>query len=270
VSGIFVTPVAALASPVADPTSAALHQEIALMQAELEDLERRILRRRQCDPEEVAAPFEARAGSLVDRVVSSLLEAGRSDIRAAARQSDLHAEVVVYEARRRAEATLAAARRDLAGVLDARANAVDALKALGLEVSFLSDPEPIGIGVAELPHVNPEAPRVEAPRPVAAVVDAPVAELAVAGWEPESVLDLREHSAAIAVEAARTDAAFDHWMAVAPTAIPSADADARPSTELVPIDSPGRVRSRWAGPLEVIATLIGATSVVVLVLLLVG
>ena len=118
VSGVIVAPVVALSSPVADLRGAALYQEIARMQAELEDLERRILRRGLCEPDDVAGPFEARAGSLVERVVSSLLEAGRGDIRAAARQNDLHAEVVVYEARRRAEATLAAARVDLAGVLD--------------------------------------------------------------------------------------------------------------------------------------------------------
>ena len=307
-SGIIVSPVAALPSPVADLSTAALYQEIARMQAELEDLERRILRCGLCDSDEVAAPFEARAGSLVDRVVSSLLEAGRSDIRAAARQSDLHAEVVVYEARRRAEATLTAARRDLAGVLDARANSVDALKALGLEVSFLSDPGPTFVGAAEVGCADPQPPRAETPQPPAAVVDgaaaaietagwepepmvdltepstpvvdSPVAEFGVALWEPESVVDLTEHSSAIAVEAARTDAAFDVWMSVAPAASPAAIptavavavavADARPSTELVPIDSRGRPRARWAGSLEVLAALIGATGLLVLVLLLVG
>ena len=112
------------------------------------------------------------------------------------------------------------------------------------------------------------------------VVDSPVAEFGVALWEPESVVDLTEHSSAIAVEAARTDAAFDVWMSVAPAASPAAIptavavavavADARPSTELVPIDSRGRPRARWAGSLEVLAALIGATGLLVLVLLLVG
>ena len=119
---------------------------------------------------------------------------------------------------------------------------------------------------------------VDLTEPPTAAVDPLMVEPAVARWEPEAepVVDLTEQSAAIAVEAARTDAAFDVWMAVAPapTSTPTstlpAIADGRPSTELVPIVSPGRTRARWTGSLEVLTALIGATSVLVLVLLLVG
>ena len=162
------------------------------------------------------------------------------------------------------------------------------MHAIGLDPAVLAG---LGPMTAVPIEVTPAAPmpvppvRAGAPDPIPPPAE-PWPVWAAVTLEPEVVVDLTEPSTAIVLEAARTDAAFDVWMAVAPTrtTTPVSTPPLPPPPESAPavrLLAPtrwdrvaaapeDRASARWVRPLEVLAALIGAAAIVVLVLLLVG
>lgn len=238
----------------ADPSPLPIRLEICRLQAELESLEARIADLGTPGDAVAAAeaPMAVRAEELVERMVASLREAGREEIDTASNRRRMEAQVQLDEARRRADAILDGARAELAAVLAERERAVGLALDDGLDVVVLSDVDVVVTAPAPAPVTAP------------ADVDVEVVEPA-----PSSAME---------VEEARTDVAFDLWMAVAPVA-PASPAEPGPETEgarweqsaaptVTERDAPSR--SHCLLPLEVVAALLAAVIVVVLVLVLVG
>jgi hypothetical protein len=297
------TPLALAAVPSGpiDPGHLAQHLEICRLHAELELLEGRIRRLQSAvvPGDDALSPFTDRAQDLVDRMVDSLYTAGRGEIIAESTRTRIQAEARVEEARQRADEMLTTARDDLAVALAGRAEAVDAARALGLDVIVLTEPElapatPLAVGPEPPPApveapVEPDAPvllqepsvpprrvylrvpGVTVPATAATAAPADPAPVVVAPADPVPADDVQS-ATAVEVEAARTDAAFEAWMAVAPPLgppVPKVDGKVAElgATEHTTVD---RRRSRWVRVWEVVAGLIAVAIIVVMVLLAVG
>lgn len=259
-----------------EPSSLHLRLEILRLQAELESLETRIAE--LDDPSAVTTAVEPAtddgADELVERMVASLLQAGRDEIDAASSRRRAEAEAELDEARRSADLVLDRARADLAVALAERERAVGTALDDGLDLVVLSDaelqapiPAPAPVAMAPAPVQVPDA---MAPTPEPVIAPAPVAVApVVADGHPVGPAGPN----AMDAEEARTDAAFDVWMAVAPEPVAEVAPETTTSAlEPVPATSPALdgPRSRWLLPLEVIAALLAAMIVVVLILVLVG
>jgi hypothetical protein len=262
VSGSAPFVLAAISAAPVDSASLMLHLEICRLQAELDLLESRI-GDAQAAPgppgeADVAAPFAHRAEELVERMVASLRHAGREE-----------AQAVLDDARRRAEDVVAGARAQLATALVERSHVVDGAFGVEIEQVLLSDrevPPRAAALVVEMP-VQPTPPTV----PPAVGPTHPVESRPQPRPAPPSLPQAQAHPVATAIEAeeARTDAAFEAWLAVAPT---SGAAEPEPVVAVVaPVtEVRSRSRSRWLLPLEVLAALLATALVVVLVLVFVG
>ncbi len=265
---------------VADPRSLVLHLEVCRLQAELERLEARLADlRTRSTPDQGPSSVDGSgrgvepADDLLDRMVATLLESGRAEIADVSARRHAAAEAGLDADRTRAGALVDAARAELDAALAERGGALRTTWARGLDEVDLVVAEPLAV---EPVAVEPLAAEPLAAEHLAAE-PAPVdAALSVA----EPVL-LR----AAEVEEARTDAAFDAWMAVGPESMGADAPDGGPVTVVAPDaaaedgrdDEPGpapaaahRHRSRWLLPLEVVGALLVAAILVVLVLVLVG
>jgi hypothetical protein len=273
VSGSAPFVLAAISAAPVDSASLMLHLEICRLQAELDLLESRI-GDAQAAPgppgeADVAAPFAHRAEELVERMVASLRHAGREEIEAASDRRRREAQAVLDDARRRAEDVVAGARAQLATALVERSHVVDGAFGVEIEQVLLSDrevPPRAAALVVEMP-VQPTPPTV----PPAVGPTHPVESRPQPRPAPPSLPQAQAHPVATAIEAeeARTDAAFEAWLAVAPT---SGAAEPEPVVAVVaPVtEVRSRSRSRWLLPLEVLAALLATALVVVLVLVFVG
>ena len=258
----------------ADPRSLVLHLEVCRLQAELERLEGRLADLRANHPDDparggpAADPGAEIADEVIDRMVATLLEAGRADIATSAAARQHAAEDRLGLDRARAAGIVASARADLDRALAERGQALHEGWDAGFDVVVLADRDDPPPAVA-----------------VPVAVTAPI--------EVETAVELRDvpeaaptRPGAAEVEEARTDAAFEAWMAVAPGAGVVTDADLSderpapvepsvpvPSTPTDPetdIEALAPARSRWLLPLEVVGALLAAAVLVVLVLVLVG
>jgi hypothetical protein len=288
----------ALAGPasVADPSSLALHLDICRLHAELRVLEARIaeLDSGSAAEGDSVAPFADRAEELVERMVSSLLLSGREEIAADSARRIRQAEDRLHEAARRADATVGAARTEVAAALAERERRLAGVRASGLDVLVLTDDELRAAATKLLPPPTDPMPvsapfpaPVTAPRMVSSGVAAPAEDVhastgsmemeAVEVPAPEPTIQLSPPVSAVAAEEARTDAAFDVWMAVAPATESEAEAERETST---PQEAPepvvagdetrSRTRSRWVLPLEVAAALLVAAILVLVLLVVIG
>jgi hypothetical protein len=255
-------PFALAAAPVgrSEPGSLALRLEILRLQAELASLEARIA---EFGSSDAAAEGEAAVEEtelLVERMVASLRQAGRDEIESVADRRRRQAQAQLDEARRRSELILAGARAEVAAALAERERSVARTLDGDLDSVVLPDvPAP-----AAMPEPVVAAGAVGVSKPVA-TDPVPTPRVAVEVVAPT----------AMDVEEARTDAAFDVWMAVAPEVADDAPGEpVAPTVEpLAPVvDAEHRrgSRSRWILPLEVAAALLAALILVVLVLALVG
>jgi len=280
----------ALPASVADPSSLALHLDICRLHAELRVLEARIaeLDSGSAAEGDSVAPFADRAEELVERMVSALLLSGREEIAADSARRTREAEDRLHEAARRADATVGAARTEVAAALAERERRLAGARASGLDVlvltdeelraaatsllSPLSDPTPVSVAVpAPVTAHRAVSPAVARPSDEIPSITGSMAMEAVELPAPEPTQKLSPPVSAVAAEEARTDAAFDVWMAVAPAT------EAEPSTPeqepepVVPGDETrSRARSRWVLPLEVAAALLVAAILVVVLLVVIG
>jgi hypothetical protein len=286
----------ALAGPasVTDPSSLALHLDICRLHAELRVLEARIaeLDSGSAAEGDSVAPFADRAEELVERMVSSLLLSGREEIAADSARRTREAEDRLHEAARRADATVGAARTEVAAALAERERRLAGVRASGLDVLVLTDDELRAAATKLLPPPTDPMPvsapfpaPVTAPRMVSSGVAAPAEDVhastgsmemeAVEVPAPEPTIQLSPPVSAVAAEEARTDAAFDVWMAVAPATEAEAEREtSTPQEALEPVvagdETRSRTRSRWVLPLEVAAALLVAAILVVVLLVVIG
>jgi hypothetical protein len=263
----------------ANPRSLVVRLEVCRLRAELERLEVRLgeLRSRPTAGSgrfSVVADRDAeRAEELLDRMVAALLESGRAEIADATARRHAVAEAGLDADRVRADAITESARADLEAALAERGGALRTTWARGLdEVDLLEDTRPSAV-VGAADAVAVPAVAVDAFAAVAmSIAPGPVAA------EPASMAPALPRTAE--VEEARTDAAFDAWMAVGPGHIVAdgsddlllapAPTDAAADREPIPSASPPRARSRWLLPLEVTAALLVAALLVVLGLVFIG
>jgi hypothetical protein len=258
------------------PAPLSLQLEICRLRAELEAVEERLTdARRAADPEGLATPFADRAALLVDRMVASLRETLHTEAERTMATAELEAAARVESGRHQAQAVLAAARADLARVLEERADAVAAehrrwstayraWEHLQAENGTVISAE--ALRAADL--LDPAAPP---PAGMAAGLDGPEAQLGSDALVGPEVLVERGQAAAVAAEAARTDVAFEAWMAVAPAratgyGTPELDVAHPPLGEA---EGLGGAR-RWLLPLEIAASLAAVAVLVVVALIVIG
>jgi hypothetical protein len=254
--------------------------EICRLRAELEAVEEQLAAaRRPVGADGLASPFADRAALLVDRLAVTLQEAVEEEDASLLVEAERQAAARVEAGRQQAQMVLAAARADLAASLEARAEAVELehrrwrvayrgweqlhqVRGTSLAVEVQHAAELLGIEVS-LGRTEPASPArpapasagtAEAPAPVAAVVPAGLAPL-----PPPAPLPTDD---ALVAEAARTDAAFEAWMAVAPNRAATAAGD-----QSATVPDGGR---RWGLPLEVAASLVAVAVVVVVLLIALG
>jgi hypothetical protein len=253
------------------PAPLALQLEICRLRAELEVVEERLAAASGLvGPEAVSSPFAGRAAELVERLAESLEESVRNDFDLMMSAARATAERRLDQGRRHAQAILVLAREELASALIARADAVEAYQRRVLEAPLLAPPAPREEGPSPS-RLDLDAVPIECvldltddDRPAITIASAvPVTDVAIAAPDP------------FATEAARTDAAFETWIAVDPARAP------RPGElVVVPLDdaadasSPARHRSarnpRWLVPVEIAASLAVVAVIVILLLILVG
>jgi hypothetical protein len=223
-------------------------------------------------------------------MVSSLLLSGREEIAADSARRTREAESRLDEAARRADVIVGAARTEVAAALAERERRLAGARASGPDVLVLTDDELRAAATRLLaPPTDPmpvPAP-VAAPRMVSSAVEAPAEQVhastgsmemePVEAPAPEPTTKLSPPVSAVAAEEARTDAAFDVWMAVAPATETGNEIEREASTpEEVPEpvvagdEHRPRTRSRWILPLEVAAALLVAAILVVVLLVIIG
>lgn len=120
----------------------------------------------------------------------------------------------------------------------------------------------------------PLAPLADAPAPPVAVAVAPAHEHQLPEGTVSALEAIAPHlppmapPAGAAAASDRTDAAFEAWLAVAPSPVPGPDTDAGPGAddEIVPSGA----RPAWVRPVEAVVALLMVAVLVVLTLLLVG
>ena len=257
--------IAGSTTSVADPRSLVLRLEVCRLQAELERLEARLGELRSSSTAESAPsvdqpdPVGGSADELVDRMVATLLESGRAEIVDAIRLAATRTPRQAW----RSPAGAPVPSWTPAGPTSRR-RSPSAARRCG----------PRGPGAStrstcsSTRALRPWRPRPPRSPPVSQPAAAePVASEPVAG---EPALPRTAE-----MEEARTDAAFDAWMAVGPTAAVSLErvADALEPRRgrragARPVDRPCPLA--WLLPLEVAAALLVAALLVVLGLVLVG
>jgi hypothetical protein len=288
----------AVPSVTPEPADLARHLEICRLQAELEILEGQLAQARASESDVVGAgdsaePFAERAQELVDRMVEELRRTaceehrqivgiGRAEAEARLALARIRAEEIVSDARE--DLLRAIAERDLAfgshlevDLDDAVADQADRAPRLAAptdpvialsNVPMSSDGGPAAADVEPEPSVEPET-RTELEQPPAPPLLPPIAEAPVS-QEPVVETDAHPTSpaplGAVAVEEARTDAAFDVWLAVAPAPV---DPELVEPVERTLDDGRSR-RSATVLALEIGGVLLLVVTLVVLGLVLVG
>jgi hypothetical protein len=234
--------------------------EICRLRAELEAVEERLAdARRAADPEGLATPFADRAVLLVDRMVASLRQTLDAEAERAMATAELEAAARMESGRQQAQVVLAAARADLACVLEERADAV-AAEHRRWSTAYRAWEQ---LRAEDATTISAEALRaadlvgVEAPDPSPEVAVGP------------------GQSAAVFAEAARTDAAFEAWMAVAPARATEVAGALEPAAVHPPLEEAeglGGVGGgrRWLLPLEIAASLAAVAVLVVVALIVIG